>query len=198
MFNIVIFGPPGSGKGTQSELLIKDFGLMHFATGDIFRQEIKKRSTIGQKIDSIISQGNLVPEEIVREVVEKNILENMHTIKGFLFDGFPRTTLQAEFLDNLLEKNNMKLHKGIYLDVPEDALFDRIRYRAKIQGRPDDTDETLKNRLIIYEKETAPLTEYYNKKGIVLTIKGAKKIEETGDIIRGEILQDMKTIGCSL
>lgn len=191
MFNMVIFGPPGCGKGTQSQLIMEKFGLMHFSTGELFREEIRQGTSLGEAIEALISEGRLAPEEIVFKVVKEHIDMFIPRIKGFLFDGFPRTLKQAEYLDDILRGYNTKVNMVVYLNVPEEELLRRIMYRAKISGRSDDNEETIHRRLKIYFRETKPILDYYDKQGIVLTIEGIHEVNTVSDIIFDAILKEL-------
>ena len=143
MFNLVIFGPPGAGKGTQSEKIIKKYNLVHISTGDMFRMHIKNETALGQQVKSILASGSLVPDSITIDMLEEEVARNTEA-NGFIFDGFPRTVAQADALDQLMAKNNIKISGMIALDVAEDILKERIRERGKTSGRTDDQDESPK------------------------------------------------------
>jgi adenylate kinase len=178
MLNIVLFGPPGAGKGTQSEKIIDQFGLTHLSTGDLFRKHLGEGTELGQLAKKYMNQGHLVPDEVVISMVEDKI-NSTEGSKGFIFDGFPRTTAQAEALDTMLEKNGMKISGMIALDVPEETLKLRIKERGKTSGRVDDQDEEkINTRIKVYLAETLPVAEYYEKQNKFQKINGVGEIDE--------------------
>ena len=178
MLNIVLFGPPGAGKGTQSQLLIDKYSLIHLSTGDILRGEIAKGSELGLQAKSIMDRGDLVPDDVVIKMIQ-SILENNLEAKGFIFDGFPRTTAQAESLDNMLADLNTAITTMLSLDVDDDELTKRLLERGKSSGRADDANESIiRNRINEYNTKTAPLKEYYNKQYKLQSIEGVGSIEE--------------------
>lgn len=187
MFNLILFGPPGSGKGTQSEKLIARYGLKHLSTGDLLRSEISAQTPLGLAAKSIMDKGQLVPDEVVIEMIN-SALENNPQAKGFLFDGFPRTTAQAEALDKLLAQKNTEIAIVLALQVGKDELVSRLLNRGKTSGRSDDTNEAvIKSRIEEYEKKTAVVAEYYNKFGKVVMVKGEGTIDEIFDALSSEI-----------
>ena len=178
MLNIVIFGPPGSGKGTQSVRLAERFNLKHISTGDIFREELANETPLGMEAKKFMNQGLLVPDEVVVGMLggklDKCIAEG---VQGFIFDGFPRTIAQAKALDKLLELKKMELSCVLFLEVGKEELVKRIHLRGKTSGRADDTDDaTIKKRIEVYEAETSPVADYYEHK--VKKIKGEGSIDE--------------------
>lgn len=177
MINIALFGPPGAGKGTQSKLLLEKYNLAYIATGDILRKEIMEKTNIGLKVKEIIERGGLVSDEIIVQIIEKNITEN-RDVNGFLFDGFPRTFVQAYILEGLLLKLNTSLTCMISLRVPYDELVKRLLKRAEISKRIDDTPEVIQNRLDEYEQKTAQVADFYKDKGIFIEIDGMGEIDE--------------------
>lgn len=178
MLNIVLFGPPGAGKGTQSQKLIKKYNLKHISTGDIFRKHLDEGTELGKEARKYMDEGNLVPDEVVIGMVGETINENLHC-DGFIFDGFPRTVAQAKALDELLGKFDMNIDGMVALEVPEEELKSRIRERGKTSGRSDDQDETkIKNRIQVYKDETLPVAEYYKKQGKLATVNGVGSIDE--------------------
>jgi len=177
MLNIVIFGAPGSGKGTQSDLLIEKYGLKHVSTGDILRFEIKGGSALGKTAEQYISKGQLVPDEIMIEMLEDLIRKNLDK-KGFIFDGFPRTLPQGEALDNKLKKNGLDITSVLSLEVKDEELIDRLLKRGQLSGRSDDNGHTIKSRLHVYHQQTEPLKEYYAKQNKLVCIPGEGAIEE--------------------
>jgi adenylate kinase len=176
--NIVLFGPPGAGKGTQSENLIENYGLKHLSTGDLLRGEIAEGTELGSKAKVLMDAGELVPDEIVIGMIE-NQLELNSAAHGFIFDGFPRTKAQAEALDNLLSKHGMSITSMLALEVDEDELVKRLLERGKVSGRSDDQDESvIRNRISTYEEKTAPLKAYYSGQGKFKAIEGIGSIEQ--------------------
>jgi adenylate kinase len=178
MLNIVLFGPPGAGKGTQSEKLIEKYELTHLSTGDLFRKHLGEGTSLGKLAKQFMDEGRLVPDEVVIGMVEDKIQSTTAT-EGFIFDGFPRTVAQAEALDTLLGKMNLNISGMIALDVPEEILKERIRERGKTSGRVDDQDETkIETRIKVYLDETLPVATYYQAQGKLSKIHGVGKIEE--------------------
>lgn len=177
MLNIVLFGPPGAGKGTQSEKLINAHSLIHISTGDLFRKNIGENTKLGQLAKSYMDAGNLVPDEVVISMVEDKIQENLEA-KGFIFDGFPRTVNQAEALDKMLESHDLSISGMIALEVPEEELKKRIKERAKTSGRVDDQDDDkINNRIAVYNKETYPVADYYKSQNKYSAINGVGGID---------------------
>lgn len=192
MFNLILFGPPGSGKGTQSEKLIARYGLKHLSTGDLLRSEIAARSPLGLAAKSIMDKGQLVPDEVVIEMINA-ALENNPDSKGFLFDGFPRTTAQAEALDKLLAQKNTEINIVLALQVGKEELISRLLQRGKTSGRSDDTNEQIiRSRIVEYEKKTALVGEYYQQFGKLVPVKGEGTIDEIFASLCSEI--DNKTL----
>ena len=178
MLNIVLFGPPGAGKGTQSQLLIDKYSLIHLSTGDILRGEIAKGSELGLQAKSIMDRGDLVPDDVVIKMIQ-SILENNLEAKGFIFDGFPRTNTQAEALDKLMESKDSQINAMIALEVEDEVLVERLLERGKSSGRPDDQDEAIiRNRFKVYNDETSPLANFYATKGKFIAVKGKGSIDE--------------------
>ena len=187
MLNVVLFGAPGCGKGTQSELLEKKFGLSHISTGEIIRSQIKAQTPLGQQMAEYISRGELAPDSIVIGMVE-NYLNDNKDIKGTIFDGFPRTTAQAEAFDKLLEQMNDSVDIMIYMDVPEEELVRRILLRGKDSGRADDASEdVIRNRIEIYNQQTAVVADYYRAQGKYVAVPSLGTIEEVFERIANEI-----------
>ncbi|MCX4311445.1 MAG: adenylate kinase [Muribaculaceae bacterium] len=184
--NIVIFGAPGSGKGTQSERLIKEYGLHHISTGELLRDHIARGTEIGKVADSYISQGNLIPDELMLELLEHEIDTNSQkTSKGIIFDGFPRTVPQADALKALLARRGSGIHAVVGLEVADDELVDRLVKRGLESGRSDDNIDTIRKRLEVYHRQTSPLREYYVSEGKYCPIEGAGDVEKIfGDIKR--------------
>jgi adenylate kinase len=177
MLNIVLFGPPGSGKGTQAENIIKKYNLKHLSTGDLLRAEIAAKTELGLKAKSIMDKGALVPDEIVIGMIEKRINAEKDP-KGFIFDGFPRTVAQAESLDKMLSRKETSITLMISLDVRRQELIDRLLKRGKEQGRSDDNLETIENRIKVYENQTKPVMNYYDGQGKARYIDGMGTIGE--------------------
>ncbi len=176
MLNIALFGPPGAGKGTQSKKLLEKYNLTYISTGDMLRSEISEGSELGMKAKSIIEQGGLVDDELIIQLIEKKIKTNPQS-KGILFDGFPRTTVQAYILEGLMLKLNTSLNCMISLEVPEDELIRRLLLRAKVSGRSDDNLEVIKNRLREYENKTKPVADFYAKKNKYYPLNGVGDID---------------------
>ncbi|MFY0608103.1 MAG: adenylate kinase [Cyclobacteriaceae bacterium] len=178
MLNIVLFGPPGAGKGTQSEKIIDSFQLEHIATGDLFRKHLGEGTELGNLAKKYMNEGRLVPDEVVIGMVESRIQESLDA-KGFIFDGFPRTINQAGALDEMLKAHNISITGMIALEVPFDELRTRIKERAKTSGRADDQDDDkISTRISVYENETAPVAEYYKEQGKFKGINGVGSIED--------------------
>ncbi len=177
MLNVVIFGAPGSGKGTQSELIIKEFGLDHISTGDVLRAEIKGETELGKIAQGYIEKGQLVPDELIVDMLAK-VLDSKENSKGVIFDGFPRTIPQAKALKEMLVKRSQDVTVMVNLQVDEDELINRLLERGKVSGRSDDNLETIKSRLEVYHNQTAPLAEYYIQEGKHVAIQGMGSIEE--------------------
>lgn len=183
MFNLILFGPPGSGKGTQSEKLIARYGLKHLSTGDLLRTEIAAQSPLGMAAKSIMDKGQLVPDEVVIEMINA-ALENNPEARGFLFDGFPRTTAQAQALDKLLNQKNTEIAIVLALQVGKEELVSRLVNRGKTSGRSDDTNESvIRSRIEEYEVKTATVAEYYKKFDKVVLVKGEGTIDEIFEVL---------------
>jgi adenylate kinase len=177
MKNIVIFGAPGSGKGTQSDLMIEHYGLGHISTGDVLRNEIKKGTELGKTAQSYIDKGNLIPDELMVSILAKVYDDFGRGHKGVIFDGFPRTIPQAEALKKMLDERGDKVAAMIELDVPEDELMQRLIKRGQESGRADDNEETIKKRLVVYHSQTQPLIEWYKQEGLHHHINGHGTLE---------------------
>ncbi len=176
MFNIVLFGPPGSGKGTQSAHLVEKYGLIHLSTGDLLRKEMKAGTALGKEAKSLIEQGKLVPDAVVVGMIASALEANLEA-PGFLFDGFPRTVAQAEALDELLTKQNSDIGVVLFLEVNQEELIQRLIGRAKSSGRLDDADpEVQRNRQKVYQNETLPVADYYAQ------FEKVEKIDGEGEI----------------
>ncbi len=178
MLNIALFGPPGAGKGTQSTKLMEKYNLAYISTGDLLREEIAEDSDLGRKAKDIIARGELASDEVIVQIIEKKIRMNNDNVNGFLFDGFPRTYVQAYILEGLLLKLNTSLTCMLSLDVPEDELVNRLLERGKTSGRNDDNMTVIKKRLEEYQNKTVPVIEFYQQKEIYFPINGVGKIDE--------------------
>ena len=178
MKNIVIFGAPGSGKGTQSELIINEYGLEHISTGDVLREEIKNETELGKTAKTFIDKGQLIPDELMVDILAHVYDAFGKEHKGVIFDGFPRTIPQAEALKKMLGERGHRIAAMIELDVPEDILMDRLIKRGQQSGRSDDNEETIKKRLGVYHNQTAPLIEWYQKEGLHHHVKGFGELQE--------------------
>ena len=184
MFNIVIFGAPGSGKGTQSKMIVERYGFDYISTGDMLRQAISQGSELGRTAKEYIDRGQLVPDDLIVRLIadflddKKDFLDGKHGSKGVIFDGFPRTLKQAEALKTMLNERGTDIHILLDLQVEDDELVDRLIERGKISGRSDDNPETIKARLDVYHTQTAPLATYYIGEGKHVAIKGIGRIEE--------------------
>lgn len=177
MLNVVLFGPPGAGKGTQAVKVADEFQLVHLSTGDIFRANIKGETELGILAKSYIDKGQLVPDEVTINML-RGVVEQNKDAKGFIFDGFPRTIPQAEALDVLLKDYNAKVDIIVSLEVTEEELIARLKNRALTSGRTDDADENIiKNRIQVYKNETFPLKDFYTARGIVSVVDGIGSIE---------------------
>jgi adenylate kinase len=178
MLNIVLFGPPGAGKGTQSSKLVEKFNLVHLSTGDIFRFNIKNETELGQLAKSYIDAGNLVPDEVTINMLEKEVTQYPES-KGFIFDGFPRTVPQAEALDVFLKSKNTSIQLMLALVVEEEELIKRLLLRGKDSGRADDTDESIiRNRIQVYNEQTAVAAKFYEAQGKYHAINGVGSVDE--------------------
>ena len=178
MLNIILFGPPGAGKGTQSAYLVEQYGLVHLSTGDIFRANIKGGTELGQLAQSYMNQGQLVPDDVTIRMLESEVDKHPEA-KGFIFDGFPRTTAQAEALDVFLNGRETPVSCMLALDVAEEELKTRLLARAETSGRPDDADPAvIQKRIDVYNAETAPVAEHYRGQGKYHGIAGMGSIED--------------------
>ena len=183
--NIVLFGAPGSGKGTQSDKLIAEYGMHHISTGELLRAHIANGTHLGKVADSYISRGLLIPDELMIDVLSELFKEHPeHIESGVIFDGFPRTIAQAEALSKMLKEHGTEVHAVVGLDVDEDELIRRMLERGKQSGRSDDNLETIKKRLDVYHKQTAPLKDYYLGKGCFHKIDGNRSVDEIFGSIR--------------
>jgi len=178
MFNLILFGPPGSGKGTQSDKLVEKYGLIHLSTGNLLRKEIADETPLGLEAKSFIDKGQLVPDEVVIGMVDSYF--DLHKgAPGFLFDGYPRTVAQAAALDNLLELKKTEIELVLFLQVDEEELIKRLVHRGKTSGRSDDTDEQVqRKRQEVYRKETLPVAAFYTRQHKVVNIEGVGTVNE--------------------
>ncbi|MFY8026286.1 MAG: adenylate kinase [Sediminibacterium sp.] len=187
MFNIILFGPPGSGKGTQSEKLIEKYGLKHLSTGDLLRSEIARETPLGLEAKNLMDKGQLVPDEVVIGMIS-SALEANPDAKGFLFDGFPRTTAQSEALDKLLKLKQTEIGVLLAMEVSEEELVKRLLNRGLTSGRSDDTNETvIRARIVEYKQKTTVVANYYEQFDKVVTIKGEGTVEEIFSDLCSEI-----------
>lgn len=187
MLNIVLFGPPGAGKGTQSQKLIDFFHLIHLSTGDLLRNEIAEGTELGKEAKKLMDQGLLVPDEVVIGMIE-NKLQSNPSAKGFIFDGFPRTVPQAEALDRLLVQHHTGITKMLALEVSEEELVNRLLNRGKDSGRSDDQDESIiRNRIAEYNRKTATVADFYKKSGKFQSVFGIGSIDEIFNELRKAI-----------
>ena len=178
MVNFLIFGPPGSGKGTQSVRLAEKFNLLHLSTGDMLRAEITEGTELGKKMSLIMSKGELVPDEVVIEMIAYKI-DHSKGSAGFLFDGFPRTVAQTISLETMLNDRGMKIDQMLVLDVDHDELVKRLIARAELSGRPDDKDPAvIENRIDVYKEKTEPIIKYCSKKGLYQPVNGMGNIDD--------------------
>ena len=193
MFNLILFGPPGSGKGTQSEKIVDRFGLIHLSTGNLLRQEIHDRTPLGLEAKNFMDKGQLVPDEVVIGMID-SCLEKHPEAKGFLFDGFPRTIAQAEALDKLLSLKKTAISKVLALEVSEDELVKRLLKRGETSGRSDDSDElVIRKRFNVYKNETEPVAEYYHQQGKLERIAGEGSISDIFNQLGTAIEAEMTT-----
>ena len=178
MLNVVLFGPPGAGKGTQSEILLQRYGLVHLSTGDIFRANIKGETALGQQAKAFMDKGELVPDSLTISMLESEVVKHPGA-KGFIFDGFPRTSAQAAALDSFLAGKSSSITCMLALEVDEEELIKRLLNRATTSGRADDADETIvRNRIAVYNRETSPVANYYRDQQKYRGIVGVGSVEE--------------------
>ena len=186
MLNIILFGPPGAGKGTQSQQLKEKYNLTYLSTGDILREEMAAETEIGKKVKDIISKGGLVSDEIVVSIIRGRVEANQKSA-GFLFDGFPRTVRQAEMLDGIMNEFSLKINAVLSLEVPEEILINRMIERGKTSGRADDNIDSIKHRFVEYNEKTKPVLAYYEKQGNLKGIDGVGKVEDIFATLCNEI-----------
>ncbi len=187
MLNLILFGPPGAGKGTQAEYLIQSFGLIHLSTGDLLRQEIAAETTLGNEAKQLMDKGELVPDHVVIEMIKNKFSANPDA-KGFIFDGFPRTVAQAKALDKLMEENKTPIKAMLCLEVEKQELIDRILFRGKTSGRSDDQDVwIIEKRISVYNKKTAPIKEYYEAQNKHFPIDGMGSVDEIASRLKNTV-----------
>lgn len=186
MLNIVIFGAPGSGKGTQSEKLAEKYGLQHVSTGEILRDEIGAGTELGKLAETYMSKGELVPDTVVVDMLEEKINKTSQ-VKGFIFDGFPRTVPQGEALSKMLKRHEEDVNGVISLEVEDEELIDRLLKRGVISGRSDDNRETIESRLKVYYSQTSPLKDYYTARDLLIEVPGTGSVEDIFHAIESEI-----------
>ncbi|MBK7128836.1 MAG: adenylate kinase [Crocinitomicaceae bacterium] len=187
MINLVLFGPPGAGKGTQAERLVKKYNLFHLSTGDVFRFNMKNKSELGELASSYIEKGQLVPDQVTIQMLVSEI-EKHPEVEGFIFDGFPRTSVQAEALDKILAERGTSIAVMLALDVNENELKERLRLRALKDNRVDDADPVvIQNRINVYNNETAPVLKFYTDQGKAVLIDGIGEIDKITDRLFAEI-----------
>jgi adenylate kinase len=184
---VIIFGPPGVGKGTQAAMLAKKSNLIHFSTGETIREEIKKGTELGKTVDNIVKKGELISDDIIINMIEDKLSGNVNA-NGILFDGFPRTLNQAEMLELILEKKKIHDVKIINLTADNEELIKRLVNRGKIEGRHDDNEEVIKNRLEVYEKQTAPVIKFFKNKIKIININGIGEI----NVIQSNIMKALR------
>ena len=191
--NVILFGAPGAGKGTQANFLIKEFDLIQISTGDMLREAVKYQTELGKKVENIMANGDLVPDEIIFSLISDR-LNDKDVKNGFIFDGFPRNLKQAEKLEQIMNERNISLDFVFHIDVDEDILTSRIENRAKQEKntRKDDTSAVLIERLKVYNKETKPVLDYYSKKKVLNVINGMGSIEQVSSNIAVKIKNDFK------
>ncbi|MDR3679060.1 MAG: adenylate kinase [Flavipsychrobacter sp.] len=186
MFNLILFGPPGSGKGTQSENVVKTYRLQHISTGDLLRDEVTRHTPLGVEAKKYMDQGLLVPDEVVIGMISSKI-DELPDARGFIFDGFPRTKAQAEALDKLLEFKNTAINLVLSLEVPEQQLIDRLVGRGATSGRSDDNAEVITKRIKEYHAKTATVASHYAEQGKLERVKGDNTIEDTFRLLAKQI-----------
>ena len=191
MFNLILFGPPGSGKGTQSDKIVERFGLIHLSTGNLLRQEIAEKTPLGLEAKNFMDKGQLVPNEVVIGMIG-SCLEKHANARGFLFDGFPRTVAQAEALDKLLSLKKTSICKVLALEVDEDELTKRLLKRGETSGRSDDTnEEVIRKRFAVYRNETEPVADYYREHGKFEAVKGVGSVDQIFEALSASIEAEM-------
>ena len=187
MLNVVIFGAPGSGKGTQSERIIEEYGLFHISTGDVLREQIARGTELGKTADSYISKGQLIPDELMVDILAHVLDSHEESKKGVIFDGFPRTIAQAEALTRMLAERNAQVDVVLGLDVEEEELIDRLLKRGQVSRRSDDNLETIQKRLDVYHNQTKPLKDFYQKEKKYRAIQGMGSVDDIFESIKSVI-----------
>ena len=173
---LIFLGAPGAGKGTQAQILATACGIPHISTGDILRAEVKEQTALGQQAKSYMDKGELVPDSLLLDMIRGRLSQADAIEAGWILDGFPRNVAQAEFLDSLLAQIGQKYDKAINLHVPQERLVARLLDRAKIQNRPDDTEDVIRRRLVVYDEQTAPLIDYYQRQGFFHDVNGDREL----------------------
>ncbi len=187
MINLILFGPPGSGKGTQAARLVETFGLLHISTGDLFRYEIGNKTELGLLAKSYMNAGNLVPDEVTIGMLKNKVNANPD-VAGYIFDGFPRTIAQSEALDIFLKEKEEMISGLLALDVDDEEIVQRLLLRGETSGRADDMNEaTIRKRIAVYNEETSPVFDYYNRSGLSKKVKGTGSIEEITKRLEAEV-----------
>ncbi|MCI5080070.1 MAG: adenylate kinase [Saprospiraceae bacterium] len=187
MINLILFGPPGSGKGTQAKKLVEKYNLLHISTGDLFRYEMGNDTPLGKEAKSYIEKGELVPDSVTVGML-RNKVEANPDVAGYIFDGFPRTIPQSEALDALMEEKGTAVSQLIMLDVPDEEIVKRLLERGKTSGRKDDMDEgIIRNRIEVYKSETSPVFDFYQEKGKAKKVNGVGEIEQIFERLCSEI-----------
>lgn len=185
MLNIVIFGPPGSGKGTQSQKIAEKYQMVHLSTGDLLREEIKNETELGKQVKSYIDKGMLVPDEIIMKELQSKASEHIDA-PGLLFDGFPRTIAQADMLDKMLENENISIDLVLNIEVDDEEITKRMIGRASESNRSDDTEDVIKSRIETYKQQSYPVINYYKKQGKIVNINGQASVDKVfEDICNG-------------
>ena len=184
---LILFGPPGAGKGTQADFIREKYGVEHISTGDVLREAIKKETEVGLYAKSFMDKGELVPDEVVTETIRLKISGLGEG--GFMLDGFPRTLEQARSLDSILSDAGIGVDAVIFLEVPDEEVVRRIIKRQEIEGRQDDTEDVIKNRLKVYKDQTSPLKDFYGKAGVLRTVEGVGEISDIAERIDGVLKQ---------
>ncbi|MBD3257472.1 adenylate kinase [candidate division GN15 bacterium] len=185
--NIVFLGPPGSGKGTQAVRLAKDLNITHLSTGDVLREAVKQGTDLGKQAEGYMTRGELVPDDLIIGLIEAKVASG-ELKNGFILDGFPRTMPQAESLSKMFDKNQISLDKAILLKVGDDEIMKRLKGRAQQEGRADDTEDVIKNRLEVYRQQTQPIEDYYRGRSILVDVQG----EDTMDNVYKAVLEAAK------
>ena len=186
MFNLILFGPPGSGKGTQAVKIAEKYGFAHVSTGEIFRSEMRNETPLGVKVKGIVERGELVPDEVLVEILEAGIAKH-EDADGIIFDGYPRTLQQAKDMDTIMKKRNDTIDLVLALEVDDEEIIKRLVKRAELEGRKDDTREVIENRIEVYNKQTQPLINYYKEKDLFRSVNGIGTIDEIFESICREV-----------